>query len=179
MPFVRHVHSMCMPCVPHVYVSHANPMCMPCAFHVYPMWPCVFHVYGMPCVCHVYSMCMPCVFHVHAMCRPCVRQTIEPNSSPDCVCNDNACDVRRYRTHTHTHIHLHTHMLASPHTPHTDAYPPASLNQASTAKQESPNNSHHTTYKNNHAHRDKHLPGIFSRRESPDCKAPLVRVRVA
>ena len=127
----------------------------------------LWHVYArcMTCVGHVYDMCWTCVWHVYDMCTTCLwhvcdtvwyahvmtyaRQTIEPNSSSGCVCNDDACDVIHYLTHTWIVIQ---HMLASPHTAHTNAYSPTSQNQACKAIKESANNSHHTTYNNNHGH---------------------------
>ena len=128
-PCVCRMYAMCLTCVFHAYAmcisyacGHVYSMCVPCVCHRHAMcMPCV----GMPCVFHVYAICVPCVFHVcamrnpcghmYSMCMPCVRQTIEPNSSSDCVCNDDVCDVRRYLTHTRMNLHT-THASQSTHT---------------------------------------------------------------
>ena len=124
----------------------------------------VCQVYDMcrTCLWHVLDMCMTCVWHVYDMSMTCLwHRTV-------CACHDICqanhwteqlirlcvqwwCMWRHTLSHTHTWIVIQ-HMLASPHTAHTNAYSPTSRNQACKAIKESVNNSHHTTYNNNHGH---------------------------
>ena len=128
-------------------------MCIPCVSHMYSMSiTCVLHGYFMnvPCVVHV-AMCIPCVFHEYSMSMPCVRQTFKPNSSSDCVCDDDECDVRRYIIHTRTNWHT-THASQSTHIAHRCilTHPPPETKQAQQHK------SHSTTHTTQHTKTTMH-----------------------